>query len=235
MTDFERLNDINQRVWEHGFTSDNLKDLETLSEDIKNGAAVFERIPYAQQSGLSKGSEVLCAASIICRGCPRTESETRQIYDTDDLFGEGRIQEYLVEKWARLSGKWIDEPESYLEELCQLQIGFAYDRNKAFVVVVQQPYVSGDAINPDERMSFMYDMGFQDAGMDYGMHLNYKTDNLYVGDLNEFNVLKGEFGYHVIDADCRLNVPELECGGTYIVPSPELDFSRPFDDWKTFL
>ena len=235
MTDFERLNDINQRIWEHGFTSDNLKDLETLSEDIKNGAAVFERIPYAQQSGLSKGSEVLCAASIICRGCPRTESETRQIYDTDDLFGEGRIQEYLVEKWARLSGKWIDEPESYLEELCQLQIGFAYDRNNAFVVVVQQPYVSGDAINPDERMSFMYDMGFQDAGMDYGMHLNYKTDNLYVGDLNEFNVLKGEFGYHVIDADCRLNVPELECGGTYIAPSPELDFSRPFDDWKTFL
>ena len=266
MTDFERLNDINQRVWEHGFTSDNLKDLETLSEDIKNGAAVFERIPYAQQSGLSKGSEVLCAASIICRGCPRTESETRQIYDTDDLFGEGRIQEYLVEKWARLSGKWIDEPESYLEELCQLQdrgtesevyfdinhhivyklislkhynvLRLALDRiaiHNAFVVVVQQPYVSGDAINPDERMSFMYDMGFQDAGMDYGMHLNYKTDNLYVGDLNEFNVLKGEFGYHVIDADCRLNVPELECEGTYIVPSHELDFSRPFDDWKTFL
>ena len=96
MTDFERLNDINQRVWEQGFTANNLRDLETLSEDIKNGAAVFERIPYAQQSGLSKGSEVLCAASIICRGCPRTESETRQIYDTDDLFGEGRIQEYLV-------------------------------------------------------------------------------------------------------------------------------------------
>ena len=88
MTDFERLNDINQRVWEQGFTASNLRDLKTLSEDIKNGAAVFERIPYAQQSGLSKGSEVLCAASIICRGCPRTESETRQIYDTDDLFGE---------------------------------------------------------------------------------------------------------------------------------------------------
>jgi hypothetical protein len=81
----------------------------------------------------------------------------------------------------------------------------------------------------------MYDMGFQDAGMDYGMHLNYKTDNLYVGDLNEFNVLKGEYGYHVIDADCRLNVPELECGGTYVVSYAELDFSRPFDDWKPYL
>ena len=89
MTDFERLNDINQRVWEQGFTASNLRDLETLSKDIKNGAAVFERIPYAQQSGLSKGSEVLCAASIICRGCPRTESETRPIFDTCDLEGRG--------------------------------------------------------------------------------------------------------------------------------------------------
>ena len=76
-------------------------------------------------------------------------------------------------------------------------------------------------------------MGFQDAGMDYGMHLNYKTDDLYVGDLNEFNVLKGESGYHVIDADCRLNVSALECGGTYIVPQPELDFTQSFKDWQS--
>ena len=89
MGDFEKLNDINQRIWNNGFTDQNLKDLELISEDIKNGAAVFERIPYAQQSGLSKGSEVLCAASIICRGCPRTESETRPIFDTCDLEGRG--------------------------------------------------------------------------------------------------------------------------------------------------
>ena len=67
MCDFVRLNDINQRIWNNGFTKDNLTDLELIAEDIKNGAAVFERIPYAQQSGLSKGLEVLCAASIICR------------------------------------------------------------------------------------------------------------------------------------------------------------------------
>ena len=98
MDTFERLNDINQRIWEDGFTTSNLKELYLTAEDIKNGAAVFERISYAQQSGLSKGSEVLCASSIICRGCPRTESEARQIFDTSDLEGEGRIQEYLVEK-----------------------------------------------------------------------------------------------------------------------------------------
>lgn len=64
MGDFERLNDINQRIWEQGFTVDNLRDLKILAEDIKNGAAVFERIPQAQQSGLSKGSEILCAAAL---------------------------------------------------------------------------------------------------------------------------------------------------------------------------
>ena len=104
MSDFERLNDINQRIWNDGFTEENLEDLDIIAEDFKNGAAIFERIPYAQQSGLSKGSKVLCAASIICRGCPRTESEARQIYDTNDLIGEARIQEQIVETWARLSG-----------------------------------------------------------------------------------------------------------------------------------
>ena len=285
MDTFERLNDINQRIWEDGFTTSNIKELNLIAEDIKNGAAVFERIPYAQQSGLSKGSEVLCASSIICRGCPRTESETRQIFDTSDLEGEGRIQEYLVEKWARLSGKWIENPEEYLDNLCHLQdhgtesvvyfdvetrlvyklislkhynvlrlaldrivihnalfpetrlvvMGFAKDRYGQFVVVVQQPYVSGNPITEDERVSFMHDLGFDDAGMDYGMHLNYKTSELYVGDLNEFNAIKGEYGLHVIDADCRLNVPEIECGGTYAIRQPQIDFSNPYDEWRAYL
>ena len=64
---------------------------------FNDGTALSERIPQAQQSGLSKGSTVLTAAAIICRGCPPTESDVRQIYDTDDLVGDGRIQERLVE------------------------------------------------------------------------------------------------------------------------------------------
>ena len=285
MDTFERLNDINQRIWEHGFSTSNINDLSKIAEDIKNGAAVFERIPQAQQSGLSKGSEILCAASVICRGCPRTESETRQVFDTDDLIGEGRIQEHLVETWARLSGKWIEHPEAYLDNLCHLQdngtesvvyfniedrivyklislkhynvlrlaldriiihnaifpetcltvIGFARDIRGNFVVVVKQPYVVGIPITQDERMKFMHDLGFEDAGMDYGMQLNYKTPELYIGDLNEYNALKGEYGLHVIDADCRLNIPEIECGGIYTYKHPQIDFSNPHGDWKDYL
>lgn len=279
--DFERLNNINQRIWNDGFTIKNLFDLELLAEDIKNGAALFERFPQAQQSGLRQGSKVLCAAAVICRGCPRTESETRQIYDTDDLNGEARIQEVLVENWARLSGVWIEDPEDFFDNLCYLQdrgsesvvyfdvdnrrvyklislkhynvlrlaldrivihnalfpetslevIGFARNRAAEFVVVVTQNYIVGDLISESDRISFMSQLGFSDAGMDYGMHLNYKTDALYVGDLNEFNVIKGETGINVIDADCRLNVPTLECGGHYEIAWPIMDFSSPFHDW----
>ncbi len=55
---------------------------------------------------------------------------------------------------------------------------------------MSQPYVIGDVITEAERISFMHGLGFKDAGVDYGMHLNYMTDHLYVGDLNEFNVIK---------------------------------------------
>ena len=77
-------------------------------------------------------------------------------------------------------------------------IGFARDSKQQFVTVVIQPYIIGDLITEDERISFMHGLDFDDAGMDYGMHLNYKTDTLYVGDLNEFNVIKGETGLNVL-------------------------------------
>ena len=74
----------------------------------------------------------------------------------------------------------------------------------------------------------MYGLGFKDAGEDYGMQLNYQTDTLYVGDLNEFNVYKHESGaIFVFDADCRLNVPSLGCGGSWQILEPLIDFSKP--------
>ena len=285
MDSYKRLNDINQRVWCEGFTLQNLEDLNKIAEDIKNGTAVFERIPQAQQSGLSKGSKVLCSASVICRGCPRTESEVREIYDADDLIGEGKIQEILVENWARIVGYWFDFPEQELVNICKMQndctegvivdngtesvvffdingravyklislkhynvlrlaldriiihnalfpetalvvLGFGRDECGQFVVIVRQNYIEGDVVSEDERELFMMSMGFTGAGMDYGMHLNYRTNELYVGDLNEYNVIKGAHGVNVIDADCRLNVPTLSCGGMYSYIQPDVDFSQ---------
>ena len=87
-----KLNDLNQRIWDNGFTTETLSNLSVLAKEVYNGTTLFERIPQEQQPGLSRGSALLCAAAIICRGCPGTESEKREIYRTDDLIGEGLVQ-----------------------------------------------------------------------------------------------------------------------------------------------
>jgi len=276
-TSSRRLDELNQAIWNNGFTTETLTALGRITEEVNNGTTLFERIPQAQQPGLSKGTAVLTAAGLICRGCPGTESELREIYRTDDLVGEGRIQERLVEAWARITGCWYDSPELYLSSLSEVKdygtesevyfdvdqcivrkmislkhynilrlaldriiihnaifpdtglkvIGFGRNLDKQFVVIVEQPYCRGGIVSEKERCDFMYALGFQDAGEDFGMHLNYCTDSLYIGDLNEYNVIKGDMGIYVIDADCRLNTPTLGCGGSFVVPSPHLDFSNP--------
>lgn len=272
----EYLDELNQLIWEDGFSDKALVGLRNFVKEINDGTKILERIPQAQQSGLSRGSEILTAAGVICRGCPETKSEFREIYDTDDLIGEGSIQESLIEIWARIEGCWFEYPEDYLISISDLQdrgtesevyfdvrnalvrklislkhynvlrlaldriiihnavfpddclrvVGFGRNAAGEFVVVVEQPYCQGDVVSEEERANFMYGLGFVDAGMDYGMHLNYRTPNLYIGDLNDYNMIKGENGIHVIDADCRLNTVSLGCGGSYVLPEVGIDFSK---------
>ncbi len=271
------LDELNQYIWINGFDSIALTQLDKFANLVYNGTCIFERIPQAQQHGLSRGSSLLCEVAIVCRGCPETESEVREIYDTGDLIGESEFQERLIELWARKRGVWIDNPEAsyevngvlrdegtesivYFEPESRIVtklisskyyniprllidriiihnaifpdsalnvVGFGRDSYDRFVVIAQQPYIEGSPISSSETLEFMLNMGFDSAGHDYGMNLNYKTDNLYVGDLNEFNVIKGERGIHVIDAVCLLNVSTLNCGGSYLIPKVNVDFTLP--------
>jgi len=273
-----KLDTINQKIWEKGFNIDTLSTLTTLTKEVYNGTTVFERIPQAQQSGLSRGSALLCSAVIICRGCPRTESENREIYSTEDLIGDGRIQEVLIESWAKIVGCWYEHAHLYLLSISQAYdygtessiffdvnrrlvrkfitlkhynvlrlaldrfiihnalfpntylkvIGFGRDEAGTFGILAEQPYIEGDIVPELERMDFMHRLGFADAGMDFDMHLNYKTDELYIGDLNEYNLLKHKNGsIHIFDADCRLNTPTLGFEGKWEIPTPRIDFTRP--------
>ncbi len=273
-----RLDTLNQKIWDSGFTTETLSELTRIAKEIYDGTTVFERIPQAQQPGLSRGSSVLCSAAVICRGCPGTESEKREIYRTDDLFGEGRVQETLIEDWARIVGCWFDDARLFLSSISQVYdfgtestvffdvphrlvrkfitlkhynvlrtgldriiihnalfpnsylkvFGFGRDEEGVFGILVEQPYIEGVVVSELERAEFMYKMGFEDAGEDYGMKLNYKTDDLYIGDLNEYNLLKHPNGsIHVLDADCRLNVPTLGCGGKWIIPETGVIYSVP--------
>ena len=277
-TSSKKLDSLNQMIWDNGFTTDTLRLLVNMTKEVYDGTTLFERIPQAQQPGLSRGSALLCASAIVCRGCPGTESEKREIYRTDDLVSEGRIQETLVEEWARITGCWFDDARLYLSSISQAYdigtestvffdvphrivrkfitlkhynvlrlaldriiihnaifpnafmrvIGFGRDEDNSFGVLIEQPYIEGSVVTEKDRAEFMHRLGFTDAGEDFGMHLNYRTDNLYIGDLNEYNLLKHENGaIFVFDCDCRLNVPTLGCNGTWQIPTPLVDFSEP--------
>ena len=281
---FGKLNSLNQMIWENGFTTETLRDLSLIAKEVYNGTTLFERIPQAQQSGLSRGSALLCAAAIICRGCPGTESEKREIYRTADLIGEGSVQETLVETWSRIVGCWYDDARLYLSSISQaydfgtestvffdtahrlvykfitLQhynvlrlaldriiihnavfpsaymrvIGFGRNEDNQFGILIEQPYIEGSVVTEEERASFMHNLGFEDAGEDYGMHLNYKTDNIYIGDVSEYNLLKHPNGaIFVFDCDCRLNTPNLGCGGKWLIPSPRIDWKKPANSPQT--
>lgn len=115
-----KLDNLNQKNWDNGFNSLILTELDVLAKEINDGATIFERIPQEQLSGLSARYGVLCQAAVICRGCPCTESESMEIYRTSDLIGDGKIQEDLVEQWAKLKGFWFPFPESYFSKLSQI-------------------------------------------------------------------------------------------------------------------
>ena len=104
-------------------------------------------------------------------------------------------------------------------------IGFGRNAENQFGVLIEQPYIEGSVVSARERVEFMTNLGFVPAGEDYGMHLNYKNDTLYLGDLNEFNLLKHANGaIFVFDCDCRLNVPTLGCGGKWSIPVPIIKY-----------
>ena len=232
----------------------NPDDLNFAVKELYNGTTILERLPQEIRSGLAAGSIALCAAELVCNGCPPTESESRPLYDTSGLEGEGLMQETLVEKWARDNGYWIEYPEKELSFRSELTdagtesvvyfcppsqavyktitlkyynvlrpaldrivihnalfpdsamtvIGFGRLEGGEFAVIVRQPYIVGIKPSEEQRCEHMHRLGFKDAGMDYGMHLNYISDTLYVGDVNEYNALLTSGGVSVIDADCRI-------------------------------
>ena len=247
-----------RRILKKGEVVD-VADVSYIAKEIYNGTTILERIPQGVRQGLAAGSLKLCAAEALCNGCPATESESRPLYDTDDLKGEGLIQEQLVEKWARASDSWIEGPEDYLASRAELKdagtesvvyfcpsegivyktmtlkyynvlrpaldrivihnalfpdsamtvLGFGRLENGSFTIVVRQPYIVGSKPTEEQRANHMHSLGFKDAGMDCGMHLNYLSDELYIGDVNEYNAILTPGGVSVIDADCRILYPGL--------------------------
>jgi len=93
-------------------------------------------------------------------------------------------------------------------------VGFGRDGKGEFQFIVDQPFVEGIAPTLLEIEDFMKKAGFKKTSKDRGN--TYTTEFVYASDLHNENVIKTPNGnLVVIDADLRLNTPDLQRNGTY--------------------
>lgn len=95
-------------------------------------------------------------------------------------------------------------------------IGFGRNSKGEFQFLVEQPFIQGTYATQAEIDKFITKAGFTKSTKDKGN--TFITDDLYVSDLHDENVIKTPNGnLIVIDADIRLNTPELNRNGKYVI------------------
>lgn len=94
--------------------------------------------------------------------------------------------------------------------------GFGRNSKGEFQFLVEQPFIQGTPATQAEIDRFITKAGFTKSTKDKGN--TFITDDLYVSDLHDENVIKTPNGnLIVIDADLRLNTPELNRNGKYVI------------------
>ena len=95
-------------------------------------------------------------------------------------------------------------------------VGFGRNSDGEFKFIVEQPFIQGEYATREEIQQFIERAGFIKSDKDKGN--TYTTDDIYISDLHDENVLKTKKGnLIVIDADVRWNTPELNRGGKHII------------------
>ena len=93
-------------------------------------------------------------------------------------------------------------------------LGFGRNSKGEFQFLVEQPFIQGKHATKKEIHDFISKMGFTKTDKDRGN--TFISDDLYLSDLHDENVIKvGPNTFIVIDADLRLNTPELNRNGKY--------------------
>lgn len=94
--------------------------------------------------------------------------------------------------------------------------GFGRNSKGEFQFLVEQPFIQGTPATQAEIDRFITKAGFTKSTKDKGN--TFITNDLYVSDLHDENVIKTPNGnLIVIDADLRLNTPELNRNGKYVI------------------
>lgn len=109
--------------------------------------------------------------------------------------------------------------------------GFGRSSDGEFKFIVKQPFIQGEHASKEEIQQFIERAGFTKSDKDKGN--TYTTDDIYVSDLHDENVLKTKEGnLIVIDADVRWNTPELNRGGKHVIDNSLVKTNPVLEQFK---
>lgn len=109
--------------------------------------------------------------------------------------------------------------------------GFGRSSDGEFKFIVEQPFIQGEHTSKEEIQQFIERAGFTKSDKDKGN--TYTTDDIYVSDLHDENVLKTKEGnLIVIDADVRWNTPELNRGGKHVIDNSLVKTNPVLEQFK---
>lgn len=105
---------------------------------------------------------------------------------------------------------------TYFPETRLTVLGFGRDKDGAFKIIVEQPFVDGQPVSDEEIADYMRRMGFE---LRNPRNWTYATPDIYLSDMHDENVIRSNRTQtiFVVDCDIRINTPELRQGGTRIL------------------
>jgi len=132
------------------------------------------------------------------------EPKEGNVIKTQDTFQYDNLQQ-------KLDG--ITLHNSYFPEAALKVLGFGRNNNGDFQVIVEQPFIKGEKLTPEEIKNHLENIGFK---QDENGH--FANNDTIVEDVHTGNAIKTPEGnVVVIDPIMRLNTPEQGYGGTRVV------------------
>ena len=115
----DRLQDIFRAIDADGFKESTLQKIDNYINDIENGRTNFPRFTQQEHAGLCKAGAALIGASVIAsyaRGSLTAGGDAESGQGSPANWEIDELQEQLIERWAKVSGRWFANSGSILDK-----------------------------------------------------------------------------------------------------------------------
>ena len=128
-----------------GFTPEGLALLDGYADKFICGKLLYQRFSPAEQHGCSAGGHAHVVASLLAGAKNSTDSVFEGDSDFKRQCKRGEAQALTIERWAKVSGCWIDNVEDSLTQFMGTQIAeggeaHVYDHGSTLVKSIGLDY-----------------------------------------------------------------------------------------------